>query len=308
MDAAAHLRSLDADSPIAALELVVAGKSHTVNTEDLSLSEVIDPVCQTILAITDEEGVHALTGAVVPLVIEAGLREVEGFVRWVPDTSLPPDQLRRLVLIVLPELLTFAGVPEDGLMDRLWEASVLAGAALDRPTAEPSPSSDRWKSFTGWDPTTGEAPERVEAPKAPIPDFDLDRLQRLAAVVRPDQLKPLLWGGFQATAFELLASSLPSREKLRSWRQAHSAANDNRVRSDPAASALLHSLERELTAPPWCSFFQDLLCCGLHLTGGLETWAGATRALSEAGTISPALVDWAVLRSIAVRFEDNAAT
>ena len=142
----------------------------------------------------------------------------------------------------------------------------------------------------------------------PIPEFDLDRLQRLAAVVRPDQLKPLLWGGFQAAAFELLASSLPSREKLHSWRQANSALNDNRVRSDPAASALIDSLKRELTAPPWCSFFQDLVCCGLHLTGGLETWARATRALSEVGTISPALLDWAVLRSIAVRFEDNAET
>ena len=71
---------------------------------------------------------------------------------------------------------------------------------------------------------------------------------------------------------------------------------------------LLDSLESEVTTPSWCGYFQDLVSCALHLTGQMETRSWATRALWEAESLSPNLVDWALLSAIVLRSETYATT
>ena len=221
---------------------------------------------------------------------------------------MAPADLRRFVISVLPELLSFADLPEGRILDRVWETSVVAGAAIEPPATEASSSSDRWYRFTGWDPSTGEQLESTAPPEVTLAELPQERLLRLATVLRPDQVKPLLHGGYQEAAFELLAKSWPRREALRGWRSAHSPSNDHRVRSSDIITAFLDRLTPELAAPTWCRFFQDLMCCALHLTSGLETRSWATGALWQADALSPALVDWALLSAIVLRSEHYAAT
>lgn len=312
MDAATHLRSLDVSSPIAALELIVAGRAHALNLDQVSLSAVFSHLCQTVAALTkSQDGLAEITGEVFPVLMEVGFKESGDFARWLPsegESSMSPTDLRRFVISVLPELLLFADLPEGRLLDRVWETSVVAGAAIDPPTTEASSSSDRWYRFTGWDPSTGEQLESTASPEVTLAELPQERLLMLATVLRPDQVKPLLHGGYQEAAFELLAKSWPRREALYGWRSAYSENNDHRVRSSDIITAFLDRLAPEPAAPAWCRFFQDLLCCALHLTSGLETRSWATGALWQANALSPALVDWALLSAIVLRSEHYADT
>jgi hypothetical protein len=312
MDAATHLRSLDVSSPIAVLELTVAGGARALNLDQVSLSAVFGHLCQTVAALTkSQDGLAEITGEVFPVLMEVGFRESGDFAHWLPsegESSMSPTDLRRFVISVLPELLLFADLPEGRLLDRVWETSVVAGAAIDPPTTEASSSSDRWYRFTGWDPSTGKQLESTASPEVTLAELPQERLLRLATVLRPDQVKPLLHGGYQEAAFELLAKSWPSHEMLRRWRSAHSGRDDYRVRSSDIITAFLDGLAPELAAPAWCRFFQDLLCCALHLISGLETRSWATGALWEADALSPGLVDWALLSAIVLRSEHYAAT
>ena len=312
MDAATHLRSLDVSSPIAALELIVAGKAYALDLDQVSLSAVFSPLCQTVAALTkSQDGLAEITGAVFPMLMEVGFRGSGDFAHWLPsegESSMSPADLRRFVISVLPELLSFADLPEGRILDRVWETSVVAGAAIDPPATEASSSSDRWYRFTGWDPSTGERLESAASPEVTLAELSQERLLRLATVLRPDQVKPLLHGGYQEAAFELLAKSWPRREELHRWRSAHNGLNEHRVRSSDIITIFLDRLAPEPVAPTWCSFFQDLLCCALHLTGGLETRSWATGALWQADALSPSLVDWALLSAIVLRSDHYVAT
>lgn len=311
MDAATHLRHLDSSEPIVALELVLAGKVHKVNLDEVSFSPVFSYLCEAIGVLTQSQDQFVITSEVFPVLMEIGFKDLGDFVSWLPsqgELSMSPTALRRFIVTILPELLLCSDIAMDGSLDRVWEASVVAGAAIDPPTAEASSSSDRWYRYTGWDPSSNEPLETVGPPDAMLAELPQDRLLQLATVLRLDQVKPLRHGGFQEAAFELLAESWPERTALRKWRSVHSGRDDARIRTSEVIVGLLNSLESEVTTPSWCGYFQDLVSCALHLTGQMETRSWATRALWEAESLSPNLVDWALLSAIVLRSENYATT
>jgi hypothetical protein len=191
--------------------------------------------------------------------------------------------------------------------------SVVAGAAVDRLSIGNPESAARWEYFTGWRPFATGGPDDDPSQEDGLPSrcgpidqtvaqLDPDRLEGLAAVVKPAEVRPLLWGGYLDAAFALLRETWPTRELVSQWRSANAHLNDQRVRAEPLCEHYLQALASPESAPAWCRFPQDVLAAAIHVTRRIGERAPARVALAGAAVIAPALVERSLLLAIALGY------
>ncbi len=315
-DLSTHLRSLDPSSAVDALELLVeaasGGRDHGRNAP----SGVMEQVCVALPALLVELGRGAIEDRVCVLLCELAASQPGPFATWLADkaaSTVEPLELTQLVVVLLPDLLAAAPhTLSERARDRLWEVSVLAGAALDPPVPGDIVAAGRWEYFTGWDPSAcaglydeqgqlDRLPERCGPIDTTFAGLSPERLAPIAAALRPEKLKPLRWNGYLEAVFAFLETTWPDHEVALHWRFANSRLNDMRVRQDDLQTQYLDALGPPAGTPIWCLLPQELLAAAFHLVACASERVPATAALWDATDFAHALVERSILLAIALR-------
>ncbi len=309
----AHQKAMDRSTPIQALELLIAANGEGSGDLANAAEGAMEQVFAALPALLHELGRSAIKNRVFVRLCDLAVAHPAALATWIVAGALDQRELVQLVIALLPGLLEAApGGLETGQHDRVWEASVVAGAALDPCRRGNIAAANRWEYFTGWDPSlpAGEDDEQRGVARLPDRGGPIDptlaglpqpRLAAIAAELRPDEVKPLLRSGYLEAGLAFLEETSPDREVAKRWRSAYARLNDERVRQDDLCSLYLESLVPIDGTPAWCRLPQELLAAAFHLVGCSAERVPATTALWDATDFAHGLVERSILVAVALK-------
>lgn len=311
-DLSRHLDSLDASRPLEALELFLCDRlSWNYGLQEHAL-EILPCVAVSLVSLLGEYGPEALTKQIFSKLTETLLIRPELLAKWIAHeagTSMSRVELLQFAVAILPDALDCLTEPTDRqILDVLWSLSPVIGALFTPYRTGDNMAAAYWQHFTGWNPAmpqgsddTGEQdrlPSRGGGIQHRFTTLSPERLSELAAILRPDEVKPLRWVGYLEGAFELLQSAWQDRPAVERWRSSHSRLNDQRARLEKVHETYLEALAPEPHTAGWCQFPQDLLAGAFHLVSYSGERVKATTALWEASTFAPTLAERSLLIAI----------